>query len=184
MFLTIFILQGLSEEHLWDVSSLDKKHYSSLFLYLYWNIVIIIIILSLNMRKSDMKMFKNKINKYTPSWHHHASERIYTYLCSVSLDDQLDIYHRSIRQTVGPGLHGSHLPFKINGLTGVTVSDELDFYILQTSSSEDFFIADILIPFNLQNVSAMTLLDCSNLPNLMIMEVSLPYIDVDRRQFL
>ena len=45
-----------------------KKHYSSLFLYLYWNIVIIIIIiLSLNMRKSDMKMCKNKINKYTPS---------------------------------------------------------------------------------------------------------------------
>ena len=60
-------MQGLSEEHLWDVSSLDKKHHSSLFLYLYWNIVIIFTILSLNMRKSDMKMCKNKINKYTPS---------------------------------------------------------------------------------------------------------------------
>ena len=137
------------------------------------------------MRKSDMKMCENEINKYTPSpettvthvieippfppekrflvnnlfsfshfcvnippfsshrsfymftrWvfsipfgcplliaslsrHHHASERIYTYLCSVSLDDQLDIYHRSIRQTVERWLHGSHLPFKINGLTGV-----------------------------------------------------------------
>ena len=47
-----------------------------------------------------------------------GSGRIYTYLCSVSLDDQSNVYHRSIRQTEGPQLV-SRLPFKIHDLTSV-----------------------------------------------------------------
>ena len=33
---------------------------------------------------------------------HNASKRIFMYICNVSLDDQKDVYHRSIHQTVGP----------------------------------------------------------------------------------
>ena len=40
----------------------------------------------------------------------------------------------------------------------------------------------ILMPLGIQSVSEMTLLDCSNLPNLMMVQVSFLYIDADRRQ--
>ena len=58
-----------------------------------------------------------------------GSGRIYTYLCSVSLDDQSNVYYRSIRQTEGPQLV-SRLPFKIHDLTSVNGSSEGFFIIL------------------------------------------------------
>ena len=58
-------------------------------------------------------------------WHHH---RLRAHL-HVSLDDQSNVYHRSIRQTEGPQLV-SRLPFKIHDLTSVNGSSEGFFIIL------------------------------------------------------